>query len=115
MNKDNAHTEGSPETKKTDTAVKILTAAKMIFSEHPYHTASIRMVGDAAGLNYQLIIYYFSSKAQLFEAEAQQRPGGLRHEALAPVVPLEDPAQFAAAPAGLEMDPARADQLAGLL
>ena len=47
---------------------KILDAAKKIFSEYPYHTASIRMIGNAAGLNFPLISYYFPSKALLFDA-----------------------------------------------
>jgi len=68
LKKDSAHTQVPTVTRKTDTAAKILAAAKKIFSEYPYHTASIRMVGDAAGLNYQLVMYYFSSKAALFEA-----------------------------------------------
>lgn len=48
--------------------VKILDAAKIIFSEHPYHSATMRMIGNAAGINFPLIAYYFSSKAALFEA-----------------------------------------------
>jgi AcrR family transcriptional regulator len=55
-------------TKDNETKIKILNAAKKIFSEYPYHTASIRMIGDAAGLNFPLVAYYFSSKAALFEA-----------------------------------------------
>jgi AcrR family transcriptional regulator len=55
-------------TKEEGTLAKILAAARKIFSEYPYHTASIRLIGNAAGLNYPLIAYYFSTKAALFEA-----------------------------------------------
>jgi len=54
--------------KENETKIKILNAAKKIFSEYPYHTASIRMIGETAGLNFPLVAYYFSSKAALFEA-----------------------------------------------
>lgn len=54
--------------KKTDTVARILTAAKKVFSEYPYHTASIRIIGNTAGLNFPLIAYYFPTKAALFEA-----------------------------------------------
>jgi len=53
--------------KKTDTVARILTAAKKVFSEYPYRTASIRMIGNSAGLNFPLIAYYFPTKAVLFE------------------------------------------------
>jgi AcrR family transcriptional regulator len=56
------------EKKEKETKAKILAAAKKIFSEYPYHTASIRMIGTAAGLNYPLVAYYFPSKAALFNA-----------------------------------------------
>jgi len=46
---------------------RILTAAKKVFSEYPYHTASIRIIGNTAGLNFPLIAYYFPTKAVLFE------------------------------------------------
>lgn len=55
-------------TKKNDTVARILAAAKKIFSEYPYHTASIRIIGNTAGLNFPLIAYYFPTKAALFEA-----------------------------------------------
>lgn len=68
MKKDKTGTQGTNETKKVDTVATILAAAKKIFSEYPYHRASIRMIGNAAGLNFPLIAYYFSTKSALFEA-----------------------------------------------
>jgi len=46
----------------------ILRAARKVFSEHPYHAASMRMIGKEAGIEHPLINYYFPNKAELFEA-----------------------------------------------
>jgi AcrR family transcriptional regulator len=54
-------------TKKATRAI-ILDAAKSVFSEHPYHSASIRMIGKAAGIDHPLVSYHFRSKADLLEA-----------------------------------------------
>ena len=48
--------------------MKILKAARKVFAQRAYHAASIRMIGKEAGIDYQLIGYYFQSKAELFEA-----------------------------------------------
>jgi len=53
-------------TKKATRAI-ILKAAKSVFSEYPYHSASIRMIGKAAGLDHPLVSYHFRTKADLFE------------------------------------------------
>jgi AcrR family transcriptional regulator len=53
---------------KEDKRTKILKAAQKVFSEHPYHTASMRMIAKEAGIDHPLIIYYFPSKGALFEA-----------------------------------------------
>ena len=53
---------------KVATRDKILEAAKRVFSEHPYSAATIRMVGEEAGIDHPLITYYFPTKAELFEA-----------------------------------------------
>jgi AcrR family transcriptional regulator len=45
----------------------ILKAARKVFSEYPYHAASMRMIGKAAGIEHPLINYYFPGKAELFE------------------------------------------------
>ncbi len=47
---------------------KILTAARTIFARYPYHSASIRMVGNEGGFDHPIINYYFPTKAALFEA-----------------------------------------------
>ena len=52
---------------KKQTREKILEAATQVFAEYPYHTASIRMIGKAAGVEHPLINYYFPTKAALFE------------------------------------------------
>ncbi len=49
------------------TREKILEAATKVFAEYPYHSASIRMIGKAAGIEHPLINYYFPTKALLFE------------------------------------------------
>ena len=45
----------------------IVGAARRVFSQHPYHTASMRMIGKEAGVEHPLINYYFPTKARLFE------------------------------------------------
>jgi AcrR family transcriptional regulator len=57
----------SKDTKGLRTKENILRAARKIFSQHPYHTASMRMIGKEAGIEHPLINYYFPSKAELFE------------------------------------------------
>jgi len=57
------------EAKKSDiTRFKIMKAAIQVFSEHPYHAASMRMIGKLGGFEHPLIHYYFPTKADLFEA-----------------------------------------------
>jgi AcrR family transcriptional regulator len=63
---------GGKRNRKTPTRERILEAAKRVFAEHPYSTASIRMVGNAAGLDHPLISYYFPTKADLFEAVLEE-------------------------------------------
>lgn len=46
---------------------KILKAAKKVFCQYPYSTASMRMIANEASVDHPLIIYYFSTKATLFE------------------------------------------------
>lgn len=54
--------------KGAETRKKILGAARVVFSNHPYHVASIRMVGKEGGVDHPLISYYFPNKEMLFEA-----------------------------------------------
>jgi len=53
--------------RKNPTREKILEAAARVFADYPYYTASIRMIGKAAGIDHPLINYYFPTKAVLFE------------------------------------------------
>jgi AcrR family transcriptional regulator len=54
---------------------KVIRAGKKVFSKHPYHTATLRMVGKEAGINHQSIAHYFPSKADLFEAVTSEAFG----------------------------------------
>jgi AcrR family transcriptional regulator len=60
-------------TKKTNTAKKkptrekILEAAIQVFSDYPFYSASIRMIGKAAKIDHPLVSYHFPTKAVLFE------------------------------------------------
>jgi len=58
------HSKGT----KTETRDKILTAARHVFSNYPYHSASIRTIGKLAKIEHPLISYYFPNKADLFQA-----------------------------------------------
>ena len=53
--------------KSAVTRGRIIAAARKVFSRHPYHTASVRMIGKEGGFNHELIRYHFPSKAGLFE------------------------------------------------
>ncbi|MFZ5564559.1 MAG: TetR/AcrR family transcriptional regulator [Thermodesulfobacteriota bacterium] len=53
------------------TRQKIIAAARRVFTRHPYHAASIRMIGEAGGFDYSIIHHYFT-KAELFRAVARQ-------------------------------------------
>ncbi len=54
--------------KGENTRKRILHAAKDVFSKHPYHSASVRMVGKAGNFDHPIIHYYFPKKAGLFDA-----------------------------------------------
>lgn len=61
-------TNPAPKDKKSiRTRENIIRAARKVFSEHPYHTASMRMIGKEARIEHPLINYYFPNKAVLFE------------------------------------------------
>ncbi|MBW1801703.1 MAG: TetR/AcrR family transcriptional regulator [Deltaproteobacteria bacterium] len=50
----------------------ILKAAEKVFSEYPYPSASMRMIAREAQIDHPLIIYYFPTKADLFEAVVKE-------------------------------------------
>lgn len=51
---------------KKETREKILAAARNVFCNYPYHSASIRTIGKLAEIEHPLISYYFPNKADLF-------------------------------------------------
>jgi len=51
---------------------RILAAARKVFAQNPYRSASTRLIAEAAGIERPLIHYYFGSKEKLFEAVAKQ-------------------------------------------
>ena len=61
-------TEGKKPKYGADTREKILTAARKVFSRHPYHAASLRMIAAEGGFYQGLIRPHFPTKASLFEA-----------------------------------------------
>ncbi len=61
----------SKDKKSIRTRENIMRAARKVFSEHPYHTASMRMIGKEARIEHPLINYYFPNKAVLFETIVQ--------------------------------------------
>lgn len=50
------------------TRQRILSTALELFSERGYDGVSLRMIGDAVGVNHAMIRYYFDNKAKLWEA-----------------------------------------------
>lgn len=52
----------------------ILTAARTEFGEHGYAGARVGRIADRAGLNKQLIYYYFGSKSGLYAAATSAGP-----------------------------------------
>ena len=54
-------------TKSDKTKDKILIAARAVFARHPYHAASMRMIGKEGDFDHPIIRYHFPSKARLFE------------------------------------------------
>jgi len=63
----NTTSSAGKKSKKKNTREKVLKAARKVFAEHPYHAASIRMIGTKGRIDHPLVSYYFPSKAKLFE------------------------------------------------
>ena len=53
---------------KLRTRVKVMTAARQLFSEHGYEAATIRDIARAAGMSTGAVFANFQDKADLFEA-----------------------------------------------
>ncbi len=58
--------------KSEKTRKAILDAACQIFAKHAYNAASIRMIAKQGGFPHALITYYYPTKADLFDAVADQ-------------------------------------------
>ncbi|TAL34010.1 MAG: TetR/AcrR family transcriptional regulator [Spirochaetes bacterium] len=52
--------------KRELTRERIMAAARAVFAHHPYHSASMRMIGRAGKFDHALIRYHFPTKAGLF-------------------------------------------------
>nr|RZI37573.1 HTH-type transcriptional repressor AcnR [Cryobacterium sp. SO1] len=46
----------------------VLSAARALFAEHGYQRTTIRLIAERAGVDPSLVIYFFSTKEQLFMA-----------------------------------------------
>ncbi len=57
---------------KKDTRDKILKAALQVFTQHPYQSASIRMISKLGEVDHALISYHFGSKAELYKSVLRQ-------------------------------------------
>lgn len=53
------------------TKERILKAARKVFGEHPFHSATTRMIAHEAKVDHPLIHYYFGTKDKLFEIVAE--------------------------------------------
>lgn len=50
---------------------RILKAARKVFAQHPFHSATTRMIAHEAKVDHPLIHYYFGTKDKLFETVAE--------------------------------------------
>ena len=64
--------------KGENTRKRILQAARQVFSNNPYHSASVRMVGKAGNFDHPIIHYYFPKKEGLFEAVVDELLGEIK-------------------------------------
>jgi len=58
-------------TKQENARARILKAARNVFAEYSFKTASTRMIARRAGVEHPMIHYYFGSKENLFYAMAE--------------------------------------------
>lgn len=69
--------------KAKDTRRNILAAARTVFARYAYNSASIRMIAAEGGFGHPIIGYYFPTKAELFEAIAEEICSDLEKHCLA--------------------------------
>lgn len=67
--------EAEPDSASSDTKAAILAAATPLFASGGMRGTTIRQVAAAAGVNSQLIYYYFGDKAGLFRASLEGAAG----------------------------------------
>ena len=78
-----------------DIRERILRAAAEAFSEQGFSGATLRDIGDAAGINFQSIRHHFGSKEVLWESVVETlsrraQEAGLHHEQAIGALPLKD-------------------------
>ncbi len=66
--KETPHSKGY----KKETREKIMAAARNVFCNYPYYSASIRTIGKLAKIEHPLISYYFPNKAELFSSVLEE-------------------------------------------
>lgn len=75
----------------SETRREILEAARLLFAEHGYQKTTIRLVAERARVDPSLVMYFFSSKEQLF-AESMPAPSEEALEAPKIIAALPRPA-----------------------
>ena len=81
-------------TSAEDTRERILIAAAKAFSDQGFSGATLRDIGETAGINFQSIRHHFGSKEQLWEAvvgmlSRRAQEAGLHHEQAIAALPLK--------------------------
>jgi len=71
MEKKTIASKNEPISKREATRRKIIAAARKVFTQHPFHAASIRMIGAEGGFDFTNIHHYFT-KTELFEEVSNQ-------------------------------------------
>jgi AcrR family transcriptional regulator len=76
-----------------DTRERIEIAAVEEFTDHGFHGARIHRIAGRAGVNKQLLYYYFGSKRQLYEHSIRSAAAGILPEAWRDERPLGTPSE----------------------
>ncbi len=77
---------------ETDTRLKILAAAELLFIEHGFEATTLRQITSEAGVNLAAVNYHFGSKEALIEEMFRRRLGGLNEQCLKELDRLESQA-----------------------
>jgi len=87
----------SPELQRAneDIRERILATAATAFADHGFSGATLRDIGQTAGINFQSIRHHYGSKDQLWEAVVETlsrraQEAGLHHEQAIGALPLKD-------------------------